>query len=173
MTAEVFTQFASGLVDAIVALVAAAITAIAGLIGAEAKKVYEKKVNTQVEREIAEQVVLAVEQTCKAMTGSEKLEKALEDLSARLELKGISVTELEMRSLIESAVASFNDAFYSGSSKESNKLTNEEEKILDVTDKPIDWTEGEVEEVIEVSPSDPHTTEEEVLYTDPEVEVNG
>lgn len=173
MTAEVFTQFASGLVDAIVALVAAAITAIAGLIGAEVKKVYEKKVNTQVERDIAEQVVLAVEQTCKAMTGSEKLEKALEDLSARLELKGITVTELEMRSLIESAVASFNDAFYTFSTKTDKKLTGEEEKVLDVIDKPIDWTEGEVEEIVEATPSDPNTTEEEVLYTDPEVEVNG
>lgn len=173
MTAEVFTQFASGLVDAIVALVAAAITAIAGLIGAEVKKVYEKKVNTQVERDVAEQVVLAVEQTCKTLTGSEKLEKALEDLSARLELKGITVTELEMRSLIESAVASFNDAFYTFSTKTDEKLTDEEEKVLDVIDGPINWEEGTVEEVTEATPSDPNTTEEEVISTDAEIEVNG
>ena len=49
------------------------------------------------------------------LVGEDKLDKALEAASEMLAQKGISFTELELRVLIEAAVASFNDAFNKGS----------------------------------------------------------
>ena len=48
----------------------------------------------------------------------EKYEKALEAASEMLSEKGISVTELELKMLIEAAVGEFNDVFYKWTSTE-------------------------------------------------------
>ena len=46
------------------------------------------------------------------MISREKLEQALISASEMLEDKGITVTDLELRMLIEAAVAEFNSAFH-------------------------------------------------------------
>jgi hypothetical protein len=51
------------------------------------------------------------EQVYKALHGQEKLDRAMEAMSQMLEDKGIHITELEMRVLLEAAVAEFNKAF--------------------------------------------------------------
>lgn len=89
----------------------AVLTALAGYIGIFAKKLYTKYVNDKTKQAVAKTVVQAVEQIYKDLHGEEKLNKALEAASEMLAEKGITITDLEMRMLIEAALAEFNNAF--------------------------------------------------------------
>lgn len=89
----------------------AIITAIAGYIGVVVKNLYKKYIDDKTKKDVASTVVQAIEQIYKDLHGEEKLNKALENASEMLVIKGIEVSELELRMLIEAAVASFNDAF--------------------------------------------------------------
>lgn len=89
----------------------AIITGIAGYIGLQMKRIYEKHINTKEKKAVAKIVVQAVEQMYATASGDEKLNEALTAAREMLAEKGINVTELEMRMLIEAAVAEFNDAF--------------------------------------------------------------
>lgn len=92
----------------------AVLTALAGYIGLFAKKLYTKYVNDKTKQAVAKTVVQAVEQIYKDLHGEEKLNKALEAASEMLAEKGITITDLEMRMLIEAALAEFNKAFEQG-----------------------------------------------------------
>ncbi len=87
------------------------LTAIAGYLGIVMKNLYTKYINDKTKKDVAETCVKAVEQLYKDLHGEEKLQKALEAASEMLAIKGISISEVEMRLLIEAAVAEFNDAF--------------------------------------------------------------
>lgn len=87
------------------------LTALFGYFGIVAKKYFDKWFETKEKKEIAKEVVKFTEQVYKALRGDEKLEMAMEAMSDILEQKGIHITELEMRVLIEAAVAEFNKAF--------------------------------------------------------------
>ena len=89
----------------------AVLTALAGYIGIVAKRLYTKYVNDKTKQAVAKTVVQAVEQIYKDLHGEEKLNKALEAASEMLAEKGITITDLEMRMLIEAALAEFNKAF--------------------------------------------------------------
>ena len=89
----------------------AILTALAGYIGIVAKRLYTKYVNDKTKQAVAKTVVQAVEQIYKDLHGEEKLNKALEAASEMLAEKGITITDLEMRMLIEAALAEFNKAF--------------------------------------------------------------
>lgn len=89
----------------------AILTALAGYIGIVAKRIYTKYVNDKTKQAVAKTVVQAVEQIYKDLHGEEKLNKALEAASEMLAEKGITITDLEMRMLIEAALAEFNRAF--------------------------------------------------------------
>ena len=89
----------------------AILTAIGGYLGIWAKKLYTKYVNDKTKQAVAKTVVQAVEQLYKDLRGEEKLEKALEAAADMLTERGITVTDLELRILIESAVGEFNKAF--------------------------------------------------------------
>lgn len=86
-------------------------TAIAGYLGIVVKRLYTKYVNDKTKQAVAKTVVQAVEQIYKDLHGEEKLNKALESASEMLAEKGIAITDLELRMLIEAAVAEFNNAF--------------------------------------------------------------
>ena len=86
------------------------LTALAGYIGIVAKRLYTKYVNDKTKQAVAKTVVQAVEQIYKDLHGEEKLNKALEAASEMLAEKGITITDLEMRMLIEAALAEFNKA---------------------------------------------------------------
>lgn len=86
-------------------------TAIAGYLGIVIKNLYQKYINDQTKKDVVNTVVQGVEQIYKDLHGEEKLNKALDAASEMLFEKGISVTEFELKMLIEAAVASFNDAF--------------------------------------------------------------
>lgn len=59
----------------------------------------------------ARNAVLFVEQTCKDLHGDDKLNKALERLSAKLAVWKINITADEMKFMLEAAVAKFNEVF--------------------------------------------------------------
>ena len=89
----------------------AILTAIGGYLGIWAKKLYTKYVNDKTKQAVAKTVVQAVEQLYKDLRGEEKLEKALEAAADMLAERGITLTDLELRILIEAAVGEFNKAF--------------------------------------------------------------
>ena len=89
----------------------AALTAIAGFLGAQIKKRVDRVTADEEKRKAVETVVKAVEQLYQDLSGTEKLEKAKENIIAMLDIKGISISEIEMDMLIEACVAEFNLAF--------------------------------------------------------------
>lgn len=93
-------------------LIATAVTAIFGFLGIAAKNLYKKYADNQTKKDVVRTVVQGVEQLYKALSGPEKLQKALEAASEMLAEKDIHVTEFELNMLIESAVGEFNGVFY-------------------------------------------------------------
>lgn len=90
-----------------------ALTAIAGYLGIVAKNLYQKYVNDKTKKDVVKTCVSAVEQLYKDLHGEEKYSKAVEAAADMLAEKGITITELEIRMLIEAAVSEFNNAFAS------------------------------------------------------------
>jgi hypothetical protein len=104
MFAEFINQYGTEILYAI-------ITAIAGYIGIVLKNLCTKFINDKTKQAVVKNAVKFVEQVYKDLHGEEKLNVALESATNMLNEKGITVSELEMRVLIESAVAEFNNAF--------------------------------------------------------------
>lgn len=102
------------------------LTAIAGYIGIVIKNLYQKYINDKTKQDVAKTVVQAVEQMYKDLHGDEKLQKALEAASDMLMTKGITISDIELRMLIEAAVAEFNDAF------NSSETTTEETTVTEI-----------------------------------------
>lgn len=92
----------------------AIITAIAGYIGIALKNLYKKYVNTKVKRDVVETAIRGVEQIYKDIHGEEKLQNAMIAASEMLAEEGITVTDLELRMLIEAAVKKMNEEFQKG-----------------------------------------------------------
>lgn len=120
------------------AILYAVLTALAGWVGIWAKSLYTKHINDKTKKAVAKTVVLAIEQLYRDLDGEAKLEKALEAASDMLAEKGITITALELRMLIEAAVAEFNDAFHREKMVESD-LDNAESE-LDNTESDLDNT---------------------------------
>ena len=80
------------------------VTAIAGYVGIAIKNLYQKYIDDRTKEKVVATVVKAVKQLYSDLNGEEKLAKAIENISEMLEEKGIFVSELEIRMLIESAV---------------------------------------------------------------------
>lgn len=104
MNSEIFMSYA-------LPVIAAALTALAGYIGTQIKKLYEKYVNDKVKQDVVRTCVKAAEQLYHDLGGPEKLRKAQEGVRQMLEEKGIPISELEMNLLIESVVSEFNYGF--------------------------------------------------------------
>lgn len=104
MFAEFMAEYGTQIIYAI-------LTAIAGYIGVVVKNLYQRYVNDQTKKTVVNTVVQGVEQIYKDLHGEEKLNKALEAVSEMLAEKGITISEFEMKMLIEAAVGEFNDAF--------------------------------------------------------------
>lgn len=107
------------------------ITGVFAYLGTQAKILCDKYLNDKTKRAVAKTVVQAVEQVYKDLHGEEKLNVALESASLMLAEKGITVTDLEMRMLIEAAVAEFNKAFENKTDVvvEENATTEDTEAI--------------------------------------------
>ena len=105
---ELFLQFVNEYGTTILYTV---LTAVFGYLGIVAKKYFDKWFEAKEKKEIAVEVVKFTEQVYKTLRGEEKLNKAMEAMSQMLAEKGVYITELEMRVLIEAAIAEFNKAF--------------------------------------------------------------
>lgn len=92
-------------------IVTTIVTAIVGYIAVVAKNLAQKYINDKTKKDVAKIVVSGIEQCYKALEGPQKLEKALEAASSMLAEKGIKVTEVELRMLLESALGEFNKVF--------------------------------------------------------------
>lgn len=92
-------------------VIAAAVTGLAGFIGMQLKKIYQKHVDDKTKEAVVRTCVKAVEQLYHDLGGPEKLEKAKDGIQEMLKEKGIAISELEMDMLIESVVSEFNYGF--------------------------------------------------------------
>lgn len=101
----------SDIIAYVLPVIAAFITGMAGYIGNQIKKLYEKYVNTKVKQDVVRTCVKAVEQLYHDMGGPEKLKKAQAGVRQMLEEKGIPISDLELNLLIESVVSEFNYGF--------------------------------------------------------------
>lgn len=88
---------------------------IATIIANAIKNKYDEYINAKLEEKIEktkEEIVIkcvnAVEQAYKDMTGEEKFQKVVEFVDTLLAEKGITITEVEIKVIIESAVHSMN-----------------------------------------------------------------
>ena len=104
MFAEFINQYGLQIMYAI-------ITAIAGYIGIVVKNLVTKYLNDKTKKAVAKSAVQFVEQVYKDIHGEEKLAEAVAAAAEMLAEKGITITDLELRVLIEAAVAEFNEAF--------------------------------------------------------------
>lgn len=96
------------------AILSVILTAIAGYLGILLKRLYQKNIldsDDSTKENIVKTCVKAIEQMYKDLHGAEKLQKALEAVSEMLAAKNITITDTELRMLIESAVGEFNDVF--------------------------------------------------------------
>ena len=112
-----------------VEILGAIITAIAGYIGVVLKNLYTKYINDKTKQSVVKTCVQAIEQLYKDLHGEEKLNKVIDSATDMLAEKGISITDLELRMLIESAVGEFNDNF------NKDTLSND---VVEENDSPID-----------------------------------
>ena len=110
-------------------ILGAIITAIAGYIGGVLKNLYTKYINDKTKQSVVKTCVQAIEQLYKDLHGEEKRNKVIASATDMLAEKGISITDLELRMLIESAVGEFNDNF------NKDTLSND---VVEENDSPID-----------------------------------
>ena len=94
----------------IITLLVAILTGVASFIGTKIKTIYQEKVNDETKRKVVETVVNAVEQIYKDLDGKDKLLKAQQNIVEMLNEKNITITELEMKMLIEEVCNSFKKA---------------------------------------------------------------
>lgn len=92
-------------------VIVAALTALAGFIGTQVKKLYERYINDKTKEAVVRTCVKAAEQLYHDLGGPEKLKKAQEGAVEMLNEKGIPISELELNLLIESVVSEFNYGF--------------------------------------------------------------
>lgn len=104
MFAEFINTYGAEIIQAI-------LVAIFGLLGMAAKRLASKYIDNGTKQSLAKSVVLFVEQVFTDLHGQDKLDKAMARLSDLLLDKGIDFTQQEIETLIEAAVAEFNEAF--------------------------------------------------------------
>ena len=114
------------IIDMLFGLLGTALTAIAGYVGLKIKAYFEKKEIDVQTKKVISTVVRAVEQMYKDLHGQDKLDKALEFASEMLIEKGITISELELKLLIEDTVGAFNNAFDKSTDTTDINTPNEE-----------------------------------------------
>jgi hypothetical protein len=85
------------------------LVAVVTFLGTQIKRIYENYVNDKTKKQVVEDTVKYVEQIYTDIKGEEKLNKAIESATQILNEKGISITEIELRVMIESVCNSFKE----------------------------------------------------------------
>ena len=107
----IILTFREQVVKAALELVTAAVLALFGWLGVQAKKLYERYVNTDIKRSVVWDAVQFVEQVYTSAYGEQKFNAAMQKAEEILQGMGIPITKTELRTLIESAVKTMNDSF--------------------------------------------------------------
>ena len=107
----IIQTFREQIVKAALELVSAAVLALFGWLGVQAKNLYKRYVNTDIKRAVVWDAVQFVEQVYKSIHGQDKFNAAMHEAEEILQEMGIPITETELRTLIESAVKTMNDNF--------------------------------------------------------------
>lgn len=98
-------------------------TALAGYLGIVVKNLYQKHVNDSTKKAVVKTCVQAVEQLYQDLHGEDKYNKVVESVTDMLNEKGITITDIEMKMLIEAAVGEFNKVF-EDTDKPQDETTN-------------------------------------------------
>jgi intergrase/recombinase len=94
-------------------IISTIITAILGAVGVFIRNIYKRLADDKTKRKAVRDCVLAVEQLHKDLHGTEKYNQCFEYVVELLEEKGIPITEMEVKMLIEAEVKKMNDWLYS------------------------------------------------------------
>ena len=86
----------------------AALTAIAGFLGGCVKRYYDRISADDTKKKVVETCVKAVEQLYRDCDGETKKQKAVDGIREMLEVKGISIADIEIEMLLEATVSEFN-----------------------------------------------------------------
>ena len=92
------------ILDIILPAAASLVAVWFGILGSKMKATYIEEINSSTKKNVAKTTVEYIEQVYKNIHGQEKLNKAIEMASSILNEKGISVSETELKTLLESAV---------------------------------------------------------------------
>lgn len=103
--------YGNQIIDILLGVLGTALTGVFTYIGIMVKNQYTKYINDKTKKDVVTTVVQAIEQIYKDLHGEDKLNKAIEGASEMLAEKGITVSEIELRYLIESSVNAFNEGF--------------------------------------------------------------
>nr|DAK38271.1 MAG TPA: holin [Caudoviricetes sp.] len=118
-------EIVNSLIHTLMPYVITIVGALAGYVAVSIKNKLDEKLNTDTKRTIAKQTVQYVQQVYQTLNGPEKLDKAINTFTELLNEKGIKVTEVETRVLIESAVKSFKDSWENNTEETGKKLLTE------------------------------------------------
>ena len=105
-------------------IILAVFLALAAWLGAQAKNLYRKYINTEIKQAVVKNAVLFVEQTCKDIHGHDKLVKAMAKASEILAEYGITISETELVTMIESAVKEFINTFLEFTVPDEEEVTD-------------------------------------------------
>lgn len=97
-------ELLSIVINAILPVAIAAITAILSYLGTKIKKYIDGLENSAIIKDIIEDTVQYIEMVYKDLKGTEKLNEALKSITSQLESKGITINADELRIKIEAAV---------------------------------------------------------------------
>ena len=96
------------IVQILLPVLGTAITGLVSWIGISLKNTFEKKVKSETIKMIANDTVKYVEQVYYKLQGPEKLNKAISTATEILNEKGIKISNVELYTMIESAVNGLN-----------------------------------------------------------------
>lgn len=97
---ELMTQLQPLIVSVCVTI----LTAVGTYVGTKIKQVYTEKVNTETKEKIVQNTCRYVNQLYNDLDGPAKFEAAQKEIVEQLNEKGIKITDLELKVMIEAAV---------------------------------------------------------------------
>lgn len=107
-------EFLNEIMPSLLSFVGTVVAVLFGYLGVKLKQLYNKYVDTQVEKDVVYSTVKYVEQIYTDIHGEDKLNEALKQASSILQEKGIQVSQDQLKTLIESAVYGMNQGIKDG-----------------------------------------------------------
>lgn len=107
-------EFLNEIMPSLLSFVGTVVAVLFGYLGVKVKQLYNKYVDTQVEKDVVYSTVKYVEQIYTDIHGEDKLNEALKQASSILREKGIRVSQDQLKTLIESAVYGMNQGIKDG-----------------------------------------------------------